>query len=169
MGKFKILLLVSILGLQACTGFKPRGSDSLSKTPLAGLSVYISEKSIPPGFSERLRMGLIKNGARLVAEKQPETIVIAVADLKEDKTVSAYSSVRQVKEFNHFIELGFTAQLWANSATQSNPMSSSVRAERSQIYDSRYVLGVSEEELAIRDELRDEAVRLLSLRLGVVR
>ncbi len=80
--------------------------------------------------------------------------------------MSAYSSVRQVREFNHYIDLSFTAQKSPAKASMTEPAVSKVRAERTQIYDSRYVLGVSEEELNIRNELRAEVVRLLALKLS---
>ncbi|MGB0846910.1 MAG: hypothetical protein ACPGSM_09290 [Thiolinea sp.] len=105
----------------------------------------------------------------MAGKTAPGFIELKVTGLEEDKTVSAYSSVRQVREFNHFIELSFTAKRQPlNQSGKTNTVAAKVRAERTQIYDSRYVLGVSEEEQNIRNELREEVVRLLALRLSVL-
>lgn len=162
-----VLLLLAIL-LQGCSaGFKPRGADSLTQLPLRGLSVLISSEQ-QPSFARVLRSGLEDSGAQLVGTTAPGVIVLNIVGLEEDKTVSAYSAIRQVREFNHYIELDFSASRQL-SGVKPRQVTAKVRAERSQIYDSQYVLGANEEERAIQNELRKEVVRLLALRLGVLR
>lgn len=143
-------------------------ANSVTEVPLLLEQVYIAENQLRPDFVTVLKRVLQDNGAQLVDAAAPGVIVLNVTGLDEDKTVSAYSSVRQVREFNHYIDLNFTAQKSPVKTGKAEPAVSKVRAERTQIYDSRYVLGVSEEELNIRAELRAEVVRLLALKLSVL-
>ncbi len=143
-------------------------AHSAIAVPLLGQQVSIAASTLRPDFSALLQRGLQASGAQLVSATAPGVIVLSVNGLDEDKTVSAYSSIRQVREFNHYIELSFTAQRQSATANQPITSANKVRAERTQIYDSRYVLGVSAEALTIRDELRAEAVRLLALKLSVL-
>lgn len=161
-------MLLSALLLGGCGGFKPRMANSVTEVPLLSERVYITENQLRPDFVKVLRRVLQDNGALLVDAVTPGVIVLNVTSLDEDKTVSAYSSVRQVREFNHYIDLNFIAQKAPVKVSKTDSASSKVRAERTQIYDSRYVLGVSEEELNVRTELRAEVVRLLALKLSVL-
>lgn len=167
---FPLLCLVC-LALQGCSttaGFKPRAADSLSQVPLQGLSVLINDADKSQVFMKALARGLERSGAKRVTQWVPGVIVLTITKLEEDKTVSAYSAVRQVREFNHYIDLNFTAQR-SQAGGEPTSVAATVRVERTQIYDSQYVLGGSEEERMIKQELRAEAVRLLALRLGVLR
>jgi LPS-assembly lipoprotein len=164
-----LITLFAVAVLNGCSaGFKPRGADSLTQVPLSGLSVFIKANKQRPPFIKVLRRGLEKSGATLVTEAAAGVIELDITKLEEDKIVSAYSSERQVREFNHYIELDFTAKRTL-AAQKPRQVSAVVRAERIQIYDSQYVLGADEEERTIRNELRTEVVRLLALRLGVLR
>ncbi len=162
------------LSLQGCsTGFKPRGADSATHVPLKQLAVLIdsSEKKgleRKSTFTPVLERGLRNSGAELVTESAPGVIVLKINGLKEDKTVSAYSAVRQVREFNHYVELDFLAKRQA-AVGEPKQVTATVRAEKAQIYDSQYVLGGAEEERSIQRELRAEVVRLLALRLAVLK
>ncbi len=160
-------LLLAALLAGCSSGFKLRGADSLTQVPLQGLSVLINSQQ-KPQFAKILRSGLENRGAELVGSPASGVIILTINHLKEDKTVSAYSAVRQVREFNHYIELDFTASRQL-ATKQPQQVTARVRAERSQIYDSRYVLGTNEETRVIQNELRQEVVRLLALRLGVLR
>ena len=143
-------------------------ANSVTEVPLFGERVNITGNKLRADFLTVLQHGIENSGARLVNEAAPGVIMLSVTGLDEDKTVSAYSSVRQVREFNHYIDLSFTARKPLVQGDKVTPTTSKVRAERTQIYDSRYVLGVSEEELNIRSELRSEVVRLLALKLSVL-
>lgn len=168
----RLLLLLSavLLGvmLSSCSGFQPRTENSVTALPLLSKQVNIAANQLDPDFQPILTRVLQDNGAQLVSEVTPGVIVLNVTGVDEDKTVSAYSAVRQVREFNHYIDLDFTARKEAAKHSKTVPTASKVRAERTQIYDSRYVLGVAEEERNIRNELRAEAVRLLALKLSVL-
>lgn len=88
-------------------------------------------------------------------------MTLELVSLRENRSVTGYSSTRQVREFNHWIDVDFKV----SSQRLPQSLARSVHAERSQVYDGKYVLGTAEEENLIKDELRREAVRLMLLRL----
>lgn len=161
--------LVSVLlvaNLAACTGFHLRGADSALLAPLKDQAVLVQGLEPNSSFSKKLTAALEQAGAKLAIEA-PVSLQLNINYFKEDKTATAYSAERQVREFNHFLDLRFTAESKTNPNLK--PLESSIYVERNQIYDSRYVLGVSEEERSIQAELETEAARLLALRLAALR
>ncbi|HPE59981.1 MAG: hypothetical protein KDI15_01825 [Thiothrix sp.] len=158
------LLMLSAL-LAACSGFQLRQPGSVTETPLQGLAVFIDPARMPdPAFIVPLEVALRDDGAHLLSKAAAGAVIIGVDRLEQDKTVSGYSALRQVKEFNHYIEVTFHASRKVGDA-EPERVEDRVRAERTQLYDSRYVLGVAEEERSIRRALREEVARLLVLRL----
>lgn len=164
--KHLISLLLG-LNLAACAGFHLRGSDSTLSAPLKTQQVWIQGLDPKTSFGQKLMLALEQAGASLSSEASSASLKLTITELAEDKTATAYSAARQVREFNHFLNISFTAESLANTALK--PLESSIHVERNQIYDSRYVLGVSEEERSIQVELETEAARLLALRLAALR
>ncbi len=165
----KLLSLLLVVNLAACAGFQLRGADSALLAPLKGQQVLVQGLDSKSSFGSKLSSALEQAGAGAgagVATDSPATVQLTISYLKEDKIATAYSAARQVREFNHFLDLRFSAEAKANP--QLKPLESSIRVERNQIYDSRYVLGVSEEERSIQAELETEAARLLTLRLAAL-
>ncbi|MCB1620827.1 MAG: hypothetical protein KDI44_08820 [Thiothrix sp.] len=165
LGLLPLLLLPALLS--ACSGFHLRQPGSVTEVPLQGLAVFIDPAQMPdPTFVPVLEAALREDGARLLPAAGAGAVVIGIDRLEQDKTVSGYSALRQVKEFNHYIEVSFHA-VRSRGVPDSSPerVAASVRAERTQLYDSRYVLGVAEEENGIKKALRAEVARLLALRL----
>ena len=112
------------------------------------------------GVVEGLRTALEERKVPVMTNPQtPNKIVIT--RIRENRTVSGYSASRQVREFNHTIEVDYKLV----SPYISAPIEQTIRAERSQVYNSTYVLGTAEEETVIKQELQQEAVRLMLLRL----
>ncbi len=97
-------------------------------------------------------------------EKDAAT-TLTITSLRENRSVSGYSSTRQVREFNHSVTVDFRVK----TRDMAKAVERSVNAERSQVYDGQYVLGTAEEEAVIKEELRREAVRLLLLRLQAIK
>ena len=112
------------------------------------------------GVVEGLRNALEERKVPVMTNPQtPNKIVIT--RIRENRTVSGYSASRQVREYNHTIEVEYKLV----SPYISAPIEQTIRAERSQVYNSTYVLGTAEEETTIKQELQQEAVRLMLLRL----
>lgn len=157
-----MISLLLVLSLAACAGFQLRGADSALLAPLKGQQVLVQGLDPKSSFSSKLSSALEQAGAS-VATDSPASLQLTITYFKEDKTATAYSAARQVREFNHFLELRFLVE--AKDKPEMKALESSIHVERNQIYDGRYVLGVSEEELSIQAELEAEAARLLALRL----
>lgn len=160
-----ILSLTLVLpSLTACSGepFRLRGSEPLPD--IAQQGVYVQGIDPRGDFGIALQDGLEDAGATLKKTANDAGMLLTITNVRENRSVSGYSSTRQVREFNHSIDVDFRI----SSKGLPEAVERSVHAERSQVYDGKYVLGTSEEEAQIKGELRHEAVRLLLLRLQAV-
>lgn len=158
-----------VVGLTACagSGFHLRGHNpQLSGgTLLADQTLVVTGIDTRSDFGLALQTQLKRAGARMTtATDEAATGVLNVGGVRETRTVSGYSSTRQVKEFNHLSQLSFTYRAKGSDKVVSD----TIRASRIQTYDGTYVLGTSEEEQTIRAELRAELARLLALRVGAL-
>ncbi|MDQ5767710.1 LPS-assembly lipoprotein LptE [Thiothrix subterranea] len=160
-----ILALSLLLLLSACGGepFHLRGSKPLPELMLQG--IYLQGLDPQNDFALALRDGLENAGAILKENPQDAATTLTIKNVRENRSVSGYSSTRQVREFNHSVTVDFTVKTPA--LTES--VERSVNATRSQVYDGKYVLGTAEEETIIKEELRREAVRLILLRLQALK
>lgn len=158
------LLLFGAAGLSACSGFHLRGTDSSTLVPIQGERVWLNGLDTHKGFGKALAQAIQQAGGTVSSDQNQATLSLTILTLKTDKTVSAYSSSRQVREFNHFTEVTFSAT-HLPASEKTIPLEASLRAERVQVYDSSFVLGLTEEERAIQRELHAEVARLVVLRL----
>ncbi|MFN3785569.1 MAG: LPS assembly lipoprotein LptE [Thiothrix sp.] len=150
-----------LLAVAGCSGepFHLRGSKLLPELIRQGVDLQgVDPRS---DFGIALRDGLEDVGVTILPHPLAGATTLTIVNLRETKTVSGYSSTRQVREFNHALQLDFQVK----TPDMAEAVTRSVRAERSQVYDGQYVLGTAEEEALIKDALRREVVRLLLLRL----
>lgn len=161
-----LIILLLAFKLAAC-GFHLRTADSPLIAPLKNQRILIVDLDTQQGFGQKLLMALRQAGAEPItaAEAQSTSLKLKLTQIDEGKIATAFSATREVREFNHFLDLDFTVE---SVLHPEQALSSSVHVERNQIYDSRYVLGVSEEERSIQAELQEEAARLLALRLAAL-
>lgn len=167
MFKFSVrLVILGLLAFQlAACGFHLRTADSPLLAPLKNQQVLIDGFDTQQGFGQKLLIALRQAGAEPTTEAKQASLKLKITQIEEGKTATAFSATRQVREFNHFLDLSFTMESMAQTGLS---LKDSVHVERNQIYDSRYVLGVSEEERSIQAELQAEAARLLALRLAAL-
>jgi LPS-assembly lipoprotein len=160
-----ILALSLLLLLPACGGepFHLRGSKPLPELMLQG--IYLQGLDPQSDFALALRDGLEDAGATLKENPQDAATTLTINNVRENRSVSGYSSTRQVREFNHSVAVDFTVK----TPAMVESVARSVSATRSQVYDGKYVLGTAEEEAVIKEELRREAVRLILLRLQALK
>lgn len=162
----KLLLTLNLLvWLTACGGepFHLRGEKPLPAVLSQG--VYLAGIDPRSDFGIALRDGLEDAGAEIKQDEQAAATTLTILKLDESRSVSGYSSTRQVREFNHFVNVNFRVK----ARSMAEGVERSVNAERSQVYDGKYVLGTAEEEAVIKEDLRREAVRLILLRLQAVK
>lgn len=163
------LSLGVLMGLTACagSGFHLRGQNpQLANTGLlADHKLVVTGVDTRSDFGRALQTQLKRAGADLTtATDQAATAVLQVGHVRETRSVSGYSSTRQVKEFNQLSQVSFTYRVKGTDQSVSDTVS----ASRIQTYDGTYVLGTSEEEKTIRAELRSELARLLALRVAAL-
>jgi LPS-assembly lipoprotein len=163
--KTLLLSLSLLLLLSGCGGepFHLRGSKPLPELMRQG--VYLQGVDPRSDFGLALRDGLEDAGASIKQDEKDAATTLSITNLHEDRSVSGYSSTRQVREFSHSVKVDFKVK----TRTMAEGVERSVNAERSQVYDGQYVLGTAEEETVIKEELRREAVRLILLRLQAIR
>ncbi len=163
--KTLILALSLLLLLSACGGepFHLRGSKPLPELIRQG--IYLQGLDPQSDFALALRDGLEDAGADLKQNSQDAATTLTISNVRENRSVSGYSSSRQVREFNHSVTVDFIVK----TPAMTESMERSVSATRSQVYDGKYVLGTAEEETVIKEELRREAVRLILLRLQALK
>jgi len=163
--KTLILALSLLLLLSACGGepFHLRGSKPLPELMRQG--IYLQGFDPQSDFAFALRDGLEDAGANIKQNPQDASTTLTISNLRENRSVSGYSSSRQVREFNHSVTVDFIVK----TPAMTESIERSVSATRSQVYDGKYVLGTAEEETVIKEELRREAVRLILLRLQALK
>lgn len=154
-----VLLLSGLLG--ACGGepFHLRGHNPIAV--LAQKTVFVQGVAPDSEFGLALHDGLVDAGALMVDKAQDASTVLTIVTVAENRKVSGYSATRQVSELDHLLDVTFFASGKGITDTDKR----TVHAERSQVYDNTYVLGTSDEETIIRQDLHREAVRLVLLRL----
>ncbi|MCK5809550.1 MAG: hypothetical protein KAH00_00595 [Cocleimonas sp.] len=150
-------ILFVLLLLQSCSnsGFHLRESTSLSgiykKIAVQGLE----EKS---DLYTTLEEAISDAGGNVVPlELASSTIVLS--HLKEDKRIIAYTSQRVAREYS--VYLHFDYQIKVDKKLKKRL----IRLDKTLIYDANFVLGKAEEEQRIQQSLREEAARLILLRL----
>lgn len=163
--KYLLAVMGLMVWLTGCGGepFHLRGSKPLPAVIQQG--VYVQGVDQHSAFGLTLQDGLEDAGATIWQSQQKATTTLSIINVSESRSVSGYSSTRQVREFIHNINVVFRVKTHGQDETGEY----SVRAERSQVYDGQYVLGTADEEADIKDELRQEAVRLIILRLQAIK
>lgn len=152
-----MLFIISLL-LQSCSGggFHLRESASLS-APYSKISLIgLSEES---DFYKTLDKAINDAGGKVLPPGDSGSSIV-FSGFKEDKQVVAYTSEREARIYLVYLELDYTLRV-GSKELNTNPL----RVEKTMIYDSSVVLGKAEEERRILQALREEAARLILLRL----
>ncbi len=151
-------LFLIIFLLQSCsvTGFHLRESNKLSgnytKIALQGIS---TESALYTTLEKAIK----EVGGNIVPVASAYSI-ITIEQLKEDKKIVAYTRERLAREYMIYLRLNYAIKI-ANKTLEQRP----IRLDKTLIYDSNFVLGKAEEERRIQQSLREEAARLILLRL----
>ncbi|MBU0656489.1 MAG: hypothetical protein KJ914_15310 [Gammaproteobacteria bacterium] len=163
--KHLLVVMGLLVWLAGCGGepFHLRGSKPLPAVIQQG--VYLQGVDQHSAFGITLQAGLEDAGATIWQDQQKATTILNIINVSESRSVSGYSSTRQVREFIHSINVVFRVK--TRGLDEAGEYS--VRAERSQVYDGQYVLGTADEGADIKDQLRHEAVRLIILRLQAIK
>ncbi len=163
----RILAVLGLLvWLAGCSGepFHLRVSEA-APSALLQQGIYLQGVSPSSDFGIALQDGLEDAGITILEKATGSATSLTISSLNERRSVSGYSSTRQVREFIHTVDVRFRVK----ATGVDERLEQSVHVERSQVYDGKYVLGTADEEVDIKDELRQEAVRLIILRLQALK
>jgi len=156
MFKFKTILLMSILLLQACSGnsFHLRKELDL---PKVYQRIQVDNISYEHNLIKAFELALEESGGQLLA-KAPT--IIKINNLREGKRTVAYTKERKAREFLLYLKFGYTISMLGKETKNQR-----ISLDRIFVYDADFALGKAEEEDKIRQELYKEAARLMLLKL----
>jgi len=156
MFKFKTILLMSILLLQACSGnsFHLRKELDL---PKMYQRIQVDNISYEHNLIKAFELALEESGGQLLA-KAPT--IVKINNLREGKRTVAYTKERKAREFLLYLKFGYTISMLGKETKNQR-----ISLDRIFVYDADFALGKAEEEDKIRQELYKEAARLMLLKL----
>lgn len=159
-GRLAIICFIISL-LSACTGggFHLRGNVPL---PSLFQTMALQGIAVDTDFALALRKAFEDSGHELQLSTNNEHARLVIIDYQEGKRVVGYGRSREVREFLLFIT--FDYEVRAANGKQLLPMQR-LQVDKTQIYDSEFVLGKTEEERVIRQDLRADLARKILVRL----
>lgn len=156
--------LTAVPLLSACTGgnFHLRGKADL---PVVFQTMMLQGLAIDSAFTLALRKAFENTGneLRLIpsADHQEESLLY-ITNYQEGKRVVGYGKNREVREFLIFTRLDYEVRVKDGGILLPKQR---LQVDKTQIYDSEFVLGKTEEERLIREDLRDDLARQVLIRL----
>lgn len=159
-----LFLLLALVGIGACgnNGFHLRDQMPL---PERYQAIYL-ENLAQEDFRRQLKNKIEEQGAKLVESIDQATTIIDISDFQQGKRVSGYGENREVRQYIIFLKMNYRV-LDAKTREELFPKAR-INIDKTQIYDSTFVLGKVEEERLINQELLKDAARqiLIKLRYG---
>lgn len=149
------LSIVLCLALTAC-GFHLRETTELPDT---FQEVSLKGISVDKGFGRVLKDSFTDARSNLSIGGQSKTQLV-ISDLEEDKRTASYDADLDVRQY--LLYLLFDYKIVVDGKTVATQR---VKLDKTMNYDADYILGKQEEELQIRKALREDAARLILLRL----
>jgi outer membrane lipopolysaccharide assembly protein LptE/RlpB len=157
-----ISTFLAILMLQACSGnsFHLRKNLDLPKRyQKVKIENLPYENSFVKTFEEKLE----ESGGVLVNKTILPTTKIKINNFREGKRIVAYTSDRKAREFLLSLKFDYSIES-INKSTQTGK-NYRINLDRVFIYDADFALGKEEEENKIRQNIYEEAARLILLKL----
>ena len=156
-----VMFVMIAFVLQGCSGnsFHPRGSIKL---PAEYQRVYIQGLGYDEPLEDELAAAFEERGSQVVDTPEAATAILNISDLREEKRAAAYGSDRKVREYLIFLRFNFETRTPQGKKLLRE---SHINIDKTQIYDSAFVLGKVEEERKIKEILRKDAARLILIRL----
>lgn len=156
-----LILMIALLGLQACGGFHLRGSDTKQHSQIT-IKDSVSLNGV--GLSSQLGRAVVsavkQAGGQMATTHEQARYHIEVNNVQEGKYAAGYSRARQIREYSIFLKFNFKIR---DRQTQKTAQDT-IELSRTQLYDSEFALGKAEEEDQMRDQLRQDAARMLVTR-----
>jgi outer membrane lipopolysaccharide assembly protein LptE/RlpB len=156
--RFFLFPLIIFLLLPSCSGggFHLRESTRLSG---AYQNIVLQGISTESKLYTTLKQSIKEAGGDVVPLVSANSIIV-INNLKEDKKIVAYTRERIAREYMVYLHFDYQIKIGDKEREQRL-----IRLDKTLIYDSNFVLGKAEEESRIQQSLREEAARLILLRL----
>ncbi|PWQ95325.1 LPS assembly lipoprotein LptE [Leucothrix arctica] len=146
---------VLCLTLSAC-GFQLRETTQL---PTEYQQIGLQGNDLEKGLGDVLRDAFIDARSELRTDKGLSTQLV-ISNLEEDDRVASYDADLDVRQYLLFLVFDYEIMVDGKAVAKQR-----IRLDKTINYDSDYVLGKQEEEEQIRKTLREDAARLILLRL----
>lgn len=155
------LLFVPLL--TACTGGGFHLRDNV-RLPAVFQPMVLQGVPANSAFAVALRKAFESGGNELLltTHNVNDYAQLFITDYQENKRVVGYGQNREVREFLIFTK--FQYEVRAKNGEILLPKQR-LQVDKTQIYDSEFVLGKTEEERVIRDDLRNDLARKVLIRL----
>ena len=156
--RFFLFPLIIVFLLPSCSGggFHLRESTRLSG---AYQNIALQGISTESKLHTTLKQSIKDAGGNIVPLASANAIIV-IKNLKEDKKIVAYTRERIAREYIVYLHFNYQIKIGDKELEQRL-----IRLDKTLIYDSNFVLGKAEEESRIQQSLREEATRLILLRL----
>lgn len=157
LARFGTLFLSTLLclALSAC-GFHLRETTEL---PTAYQQISVKGLSVDQGFGLVLKDAFTDARSELVVDGKSETQLL-ISGLEEGRRVASYDSTLSVRQYLLFLMLDYRVMMNGKEVAKHR-----IKLDKTMNYDADYVLGKQQEEEQIRKALRQDAARLILLRL----
>jgi outer membrane lipopolysaccharide assembly protein LptE/RlpB len=162
-----IYTFLAVLFLQACSsnGYHLRKNIDL---PVRYQRIQIENISYENGFVKVFEEMLEESGGELVSNNTSlVNTKIKINNLRESKRIVAYTSERKAREYLLSLKFDYSIESTKKSTLirEKNSKKHRINLDRVFIYDADFALGKEEEENKIRQNLYEEAARLILLKL----
>lgn len=154
-------LFFAILVMQACTdsGFHLRSNIEL---PSKYKKIQLQNLRQGHGLVNALQLKLEESGGELLESSSTK---IKIHNYQEGRRVVAYTRERRAREYLLFLRFDYSISLSMKNSKSIELKKRRINVDRTFIYDANFALGKAEEEKQIRQDLYEEASRLILLHL----
>ncbi|MDW3094171.1 MAG: LPS assembly lipoprotein LptE [Gammaproteobacteria bacterium] len=161
MNKFKLLIIVIALSLASGCGYRLAGKADLD--PVFE-STHVSYQGRGHEMAELLEKQFEINKYRLVSAEEASALVEVLYEITE-KEILSVDEDGKVREYELILRVGIDVK---DSEGKRLVQNQEVRLTRDFLFDINDVLGKSNEENAIYQEMRADAARLILYRLQAI-
>ncbi len=152
----KIIVLLCLVLLTSC-GFKLRGAYQL---PDAMQLTYI-ESASNSDLTRSLKRSLKSSNIKLATEKTEDAAVLKLSAESRSKRIVSVDSKGRAREYTLSYAVSFSVQTAGDFEIKNR----TVNIDRDFVFDTEDVLGKSREESKLYEEMQQDLIRLILLRL----
>ncbi len=149
----KHILLILIVGLLSACNYHLRGSAEIPEM-LKFLNVQSASPLLYKSFKESLQTA----GGQLIDKPDPKGVIVKVVNERFERRSLSLSSTGKASEFELVYDLSY--EVWGSAGQLFVPLQQ-IKVRRNYFNDQQDIIGKSNEENIIRQEMYQQAVREL--------